>query len=149
MAVRTLVVLSVTLATLGCSSNSTPSSATTSSTSSTPAPAFSQTELVIGTGTTLSNGRFATVHYTLWLYDPAAPEQKGTQMETSVGGSPYRFLVGAGGVIRGWDLGVPGMRVGGQRRLIVPPSLAYGSSGKGQIGPNQSLVFDIELVLVE
>jgi FKBP-type peptidyl-prolyl cis-trans isomerase FkpA len=70
-------------------------------------------------------------------------------METSLNTTPHRFLVGAGSVIRGWDLGVPGMRVGGQRRLVIPASLAYGASGRGTIGPNQPLLFDLELLLVE
>ena len=143
IAVRTLLLLTLTLPALACSGDDpTPSSP---STPAIPQPAFTQTDLVVGTGATASNGRFATVNYTLWLYDPAAVEQKGTQMEANT----HRFLVGAGSVIRGWDLGVPGMRVGGQRRLVIPASLAYGASGRSSIGPNQPLLFDLELLLVE
>ena len=147
IAVRTLLLLTLTLPALACSGDDpTPSSP---STPTIPQPAFTQTDLDGGTGATASNGRFATIHSTLWRYDAAAPEQKGTQMETSLNTTPHRFLVGAGSVIRGWDLGVPGMRVGGQRRLIIPASLAYGASGRGTIGPNQPLLFDLELLLVE
>ena len=91
---------------------------------STPTTSFSQTDVVTGTGAEAVNGRRLTVHYTLWLYDPARPESKGQQLQTSVGGTPFSFVLGAGGVIRGWDQGVPGMRVGGTRRLMIPPSLA-------------------------
>jgi FKBP-type peptidyl-prolyl cis-trans isomerase FkpA len=146
MAVRSLVVMLLTLPALACSGDDSPSSP---SIPPPPAPPFTQTELVVGTGATAVNGRFATIHYTLWLYDPAAPEQKGMQMETSLNTIPHRFLVGAGSVIRGWDLGVPSMRVGGQRRLVIPYTLAYGASGSGSIGPYQSLVFDLELIRVE
>jgi len=89
-----------------------------------------------------------TVSYTGWLYDPARPEQKGTQFDTN---TSFPFVLGTGGVIRGWDLGVVGMRVGGQRRLVIPPELGYGAAGAGQgrIPPNASLVFDIELLSVQ
>ena len=114
-----------------------------------PAPAFSQVDLVVGTGADATVGRRLTVHYTLWLYDAAQPESKGRQMETSAAGAPFSFTLGAGQVIAGWDQGLVGMKVGGRRRLILPPSLAYGSSGSGSIPPNTSLVFDIELIGVQ
>jgi FKBP-type peptidyl-prolyl cis-trans isomerase FkpA len=113
-----------------------------------PSAPYSQTDLAVGTGTEVTAGRTATVHYTLWLYDPAQAESKGRQLETSAGGQPFSFPVGAGRVIRGWDQGVPGMRVGGRRRLIIPPELAYGSAGQGSVPPNATLVFDIELLAV-
>ena len=112
-------------------------------------PAFAQTDLVVGSGTEATAGRRLSVHYTLWLYDPAQPELKGRQMETSAGGAPFSFTLGAGQVIAGWDQGFAGMRVGGRRRLVVPPALAYGSRGQGSIPPNTSLVFDVELVAVQ
>jgi FKBP-type peptidyl-prolyl cis-trans isomerase FkpA len=117
----------------------------------TPPAAYSQTDVRVGTGAEAVNGRQLTVHYTLWLYDPAAVEFKGRQMQSSVGGTPFPFTLGAGGVIRGWDQGVVGMRVGGLRRLVLPPSLAYGATGTndGSIPPNTSLVFDIELLSVQ
>lgn len=89
-----------------------------------------------------------TVHYTGWLYDPAGPEQKGQQFDSSIGGQPFAFTLGSGLVIAGWDRGVAGMRVGGRRRLVIPAELAYGSSGRGGIPPNATLVFDIELLTV-
>ena len=69
--------------------------------------------------------------------------------DTSVGRAPFVFTVGAGQVIRGWDQGVPGMRIGGQRRLVIPAELAYGSRGSGPIPPNATLVFEIELLSVQ
>jgi len=114
-----------------------------------PTVSFSQSDIVVGTGAEAANGRRLTVHYTLWLYDPARPESKGQQLQTSVGGSPFSFVLGTGAVIRGWDQGVSGMKTGGTRRLVIPPSLAYGSSGQGSIPPNATLVFDIQLLEVQ
>ena len=85
------------------------------------------------------------VSYTGWLYDPARPDSKGTQFETNAG---FSFPLGVGRVIPGWDQGVVGMRVGGLRRLIIPPNLAYGSQANGQIPGNSTLVFDIMLLAV-
>src|SRR6187200_1438896 len=78
-------------------------------------------DLVVGTGTTATAGRFLTVNYTGWLQDTTKPENKGTMFDTSVGKTPYSFFLGFNQVIPGWDLGIPGMRVGGKRLLIVPP----------------------------
>jgi len=116
-------------------------SATSPSTSS---GQYSQTDLVVGTGTQVNAGNRATVAYTGWLYDTSKTNGKGTQFDSS---ASYTFTVGAGAVIKGWDQGVPGMKVGGQRRLILPPELAYGSAGAGNgaIPPNATLVFDITL----
>lgn len=109
---------------------------------------FSQTDLRIGTGAEATAGRRVTVSYTGWLYDAGQPEQKGRQFDSSVGRSPFAFTLGIGQVIAGWDRGVPGMKVGGQRRLIIPPELGYGAAGAGggTIPPNATLVFDIELL---
>lgn len=112
-------------------------------------PPFSQTDLVVGTGTEATAGRTLTVHYTLWLYDPAGAELKGRQVETSAGGAPFPFVLGAGRVIAGWEQGFGGMRVGGRRRLVIPPSLAYGSTPQEGIPANSTLVFDVELVAVQ
>jgi FKBP-type peptidyl-prolyl cis-trans isomerase FkpA len=139
----TFVILGTILASSACGDDSAPTAP------SLPTTTFSQTDLLVGTGAEAVNGRRLTVHYTLWLYDPARPESKGQQLQTSVGGSPFPFVLGAGGVIRGWDQGVPGMKVGGIRRLIIPPSLAYGSNGQGSIPPNATLVFDIQLLDVQ
>jgi FKBP-type peptidyl-prolyl cis-trans isomerase FkpA len=110
---------------------------------------FTQTDLRVGTGTEAAVGRRVTVHYTGWLYDPNAAENKGRQFDSSLtAGAPFPFTIGAREVIAGWDQGVPGMRVGGQRRLVIPPALAYGEPGRGPIPPNATLIFDIELLSV-
>jgi FKBP-type peptidyl-prolyl cis-trans isomerase len=83
------------------------------------------------------------------FYSGSGTDHKGPQFETSRGGDPFVFILGAGQVIAGWDQGVPGMRVGGIRRLVIPPSLAYGGTRNGIIPPNATLVFDIELVDVQ
>jgi FKBP-type peptidyl-prolyl cis-trans isomerase FkpA len=107
---------------------------------------FSQTDLRLGTGAPAANGNVLTVHYTGWLYNPAQPDQKGAQFDSSVGGTPFSFALGTGSVISGWDVGLVGIRLGGARRLVIPPSLAYGGSRTGPIPPNATLVFEIELV---
>jgi FKBP-type peptidyl-prolyl cis-trans isomerase FkpA len=106
------------------------------------------TDVKIGTGTEATNGRSLTVNYTGWLYSASAADHHGTQFDSSrnPGRSPFQFTLGTGQVIQGWDQGVLGMRVGGQRTLIVPPRLGYGNSANGNIPPNSSLVFDIELL---
>ena len=136
------ILIGTLLAASGCSSSNSPSSPSVTL----PRAEFTQTDLRVGTGTAASNGRSLTVSYTGWLYDPARPDGKGTQFDS---GPSLQFTLGSGGVIRGWDLGVVGMRVGGQRRLTIPPELAYGSAGRGSIPPNASLVFDIELLNVQ
>lgn len=126
-------------------------SSPTSSTSPEVNVPFSQTDLRLGTGTEAATGGTVTVHYTGWLYDGSAAQQKGRQFDSSVGRQPFVFRLGAGEVIRGWDQGFGGMRVGGLRRLVIPPDLAYGSTGAGggAIPPNATLVFEIELINVQ
>lgn len=115
-----------------------------------PSAAYSQTDLRAGTGADALVNRTITVNYTGWLFDPGQPEQKGRQFDTSVGRGPFSFVLGTGRVIRGWDQGVVGMKVGGLRRLVLPPDLGYGSAGSPPaIPPNASLVFDIELLTVQ
>lgn len=108
-------------------------------------------ELAAGEGEAIAPGSTAVVHYTGWLFDPQAEEGKGEQFDSSVDrGQPFRFPLGAGRVIAGWDQGVAGMRVGGQRRLVIPPHLGYGSRGAGGvIPPGATLVFDVELLGIE
>src|SRR4051812_8202132 len=89
--------------------------------------AYSQTDLVVGTGKVAANGNTVTTNYTLWLYNGAVPENKGTQLQ--IGSFP--FVLGTGAVVKGFDQGVLGMAVGGKRRLIIPPSLGYGAAGGG------------------
>jgi FKBP-type peptidyl-prolyl cis-trans isomerase FkpA len=103
---------------------------------------YSQTDLVVGTGALAVPGTQVTVAYTGWLHDSSRPDAKGTQFDSG----PYSFQLGTGNVIRGWHQGIAGMRVGGQRRLVIPPDLAYGSSSPGApIPPNATLVFDVTL----
>lgn len=111
--------------------------------------AYSQTDLVVGTGTIAANGNTVTVNYTGWLYDDSKTDKKGPQFETSLGGSTFSFVLGAGQVITGWDKGVVGMAIGGKRRLILPPSEAYGASRNSIIPPNATLIFEIDLVSIQ
>jgi FKBP-type peptidyl-prolyl cis-trans isomerase FkpA len=109
-------------------------------------PGFTQTDLRAGTGADAETGSFVTVHYSGWLFDPDRPEQKGGQFDSSAGGEPFSFFLGAGQVIQGWDQGLVGMRVGGLRRLVIPPSLAYGRIRTGPIPPHATLLFEVELL---
>lgn len=109
-------------------------------------------DLHVAPGEGISQGQVAVVHYTGWLYDPRANETKGTKFDSSRDrGQPFRFTIGAGQVIKGWEEGVQGMRVGSQRRLLIPADLAYGErgAGGGVIPPGASLVFDVELLGIE
>ena len=105
-------------------------------------------DTTLGTGATAKAGHKVTVHYTGWLYDANATEQKGRKFDSSRDRSePFAFNLGAGQVIRGWDEGVAGMKIGGQRTLIIPPQMGYGSRGAGGvIPPNATLLFDVELL---
>jgi FKBP-type peptidyl-prolyl cis-trans isomerase FkpA len=102
----------------------------------------------VGTGNEAAAGRQVSVHYTGWLYNAAAPDHKGTKFDSSRDrNEPFDFRLGAGQVIRGWDDGVVGMKVGGQRTLTIPPEFGYGARGAGGVIPgNATLVFDIELL---
>ena len=110
---------------------------------------YSQTDLVVGTGAEAVNGAFVTVDYTGWIYEEGVPEFKGRLFDTSVNRQPFAFRLGSRQVIQGWEIGGPGMRVGGIRRLILPPDLAYGSSGSGSIPPNATLIFEVQLLAVQ
>lgn len=101
------------------------------------------TDLRVGTGATLVAGQTISANYALWLYDPTGADLKGTAI--GAGQLPPTPLT-TNNLISGWVQGLPGMKVGGIRRLIIPPSLAYGSTGQGEIPPNAWLVFDIELL---
>ena len=102
----------------------------------------------VGTGAEAQAGMKVTVQYTGWLYDDSVKSKHGTQFDSSYdSGMPFSFVLGAGDVIEGWDHGVAGMRVGGKRTLLIPPALGYGARGAGgDIPPNASLVFDVELL---
>jgi len=137
----------LTLALAGCKRAETPAS--TEASAPAPAVAFQKIDTVAGTGKEAIKGATAVVNYTGWLYEPNAPQQRGVQFDSSVGRSPFSFNVGGGQVITGWDEGVPGMKVGGKRTLIVPASMGYGEGGAGPIPPNATLVFEVELLDVQ
>jgi len=122
------------------------------------APGFSQdktvttrsglkyTDLQVGTGEEAKKGMTVLVNYTGWLYQNG---KRGAQFDSSVGRKPFPFRIGNGDVIKGWDEGVAGMKVGGKRELIIPGNLAYGSQGyPGVIPPNATLDFEVELVSI-
>ena len=164
MTVRSLALVLSALAVLGCSSRDKPAetapaaapAATEAAAAPTDAPAstgtdtmaLQKTDLAPGNGVEIKSGQTALVHYTGWLYDAAAPENKGKKFDSSVDrNEPFEFPVGAGMVIKGWDEGVVGMKVGGKRRLVIPPEMGYGARGAGGvIPPGATLVFDVELV---
>lgn len=101
-------------------------------------------DMNVGSGKMAEPGMNVSVHYTGWLTD-------GTKFDSSVDrGQPFKFQLGAGQVIRGWDEGVKGMRIGGKRKLTIPPDMGYGANGAGGvIPPNATLVFDVELLDVQ
>jgi FKBP-type peptidyl-prolyl cis-trans isomerase len=107
-----------------------------------------KTDVKVGTGAEAKAGQQVSVHYTGWLYDAAAPDHKGKKFDSSLDRrTPFDFPLGAGLVIKGWDQGVQGMKVGGQRTLIIPANLGYGARGAGGvIPPNATLLFDVELL---
>ena len=104
-------------------------------------------DTVVGDGKEAAAGNHVDVHYTGWLYDESAPEQKGKKFDSSLDrGQLFSFPLGAGHVIKGWDQGVAGMKIGGKRTLIIPAEMGYGARGAGGvIPPNAILVFDVEL----
>ena len=123
-------------------------------TAAAPASAVStleSTDLAHGAGAAVAAGQTAVVQYTGWLYEPSAPDHKGKEFDSSLkSGTPFRFQLGAGQVIKGWDQGVVGMQIGGKRRLVIPAELAYGDRGAGDdIPPGATLVFDVDLVGIE
>ncbi|WP_414462230.1 FKBP-type peptidyl-prolyl cis-trans isomerase [Hyphomicrobium sp. DY-1] len=123
--------------------------AQTQGTSMTTTPSGLQYEdTVVGTGATPETGQICVMHYTGWLY---VDGKKGSKFDSSVDrGQPFEFPIGTGRVIKGWDEGVAGMKVGGKRTLIIPPQLGYGARGAGGvIPPNATLIFDVELLGVK
>src|SRR5688500_9600684 len=114
-------------------------------------PAYTRTDLQVGTGRVAQKGRNLSVHYTGWLYDHTRPDMKGRMFDSSRDRGQPSFELGAGQVIPGWDQGFDGMKIGGRRRLIIPPSLGYGVDGAagGIIPPNATLLFEMELLDVQ
>jgi FKBP-type peptidyl-prolyl cis-trans isomerase FkpA len=116
-------------------------------------PQIQSTDVKVGTGKELVAGNTAVVNYTGWFYRPLAAKQRGRKFDSSLnpGRTPLEFQVGARQVIKGWDQGVVGMKVGGKRTLIIPSDLAYGKRGApgGSIPPDTDLIFDVELLDVK
>jgi FKBP-type peptidyl-prolyl cis-trans isomerase FkpA len=106
--------------------------------------AFSTTDLTVGTGSVAASGNTVSTTYAIWLYSVAATDHKGTQLQ---GGTPPAFVIGSNTLIKGYEMAIVGMAVGGIRRVIVPPSLAFGTNGDstGAIPANAALVFEIQL----
>lgn len=115
------------------------------------AVALEKIDVKVGSGEEAVVGKTVNVHYTGWLFDAAAEDKKGEKFDSSHDRANYfSFLLGSGRVIKGWDQGVQGMKVGGKRTLIIPPSMAYGAQGAGGvIPPNATLVFDVELISLQ
>jgi FKBP-type peptidyl-prolyl cis-trans isomerase FkpA len=107
-----------------------------------------KSDATVGQGNEAVSGRQVTVHYTGWLYDESAADKKGRKFDSSRDrNDPFSFRLGGGQVIRGWDEGVAGMKVGGRRTLTIPPAYGYGAQGAGGvIPPNATLLFDVELL---
>ena len=111
-------------------------------------PGLTMKKLTNGYGRAAVAGDYASVHYTGWLYDENAPDGRGNKFDSSVDrGQPFQFPLGAGRVIRGWDLGVVGMLIGEKRELRIAPELGYGNRGAGSaIPPGATLLFEVELL---
>jgi FKBP-type peptidyl-prolyl cis-trans isomerase len=138
------------LATLTCALALTACGGSDDAPVTTPAPeTVSKVDLVVGTGIEATNGDSVTVAYTGWLQDTTKTENKGTQFDQATAATPFTFQLGKGTVIAGWDQGVPGMRVGGKRRLVIPPSLGYGAVARGNIPANSTLIFDVEVLAIK
>ena len=114
------------------------------------AAALAISELKAGSGPAVAAGQKAVMRYTGWLYEAAAPDRKGREFDSTRSGQSFSFIVGVGAVIKGWDRGVLGMKVGERRRLTLPADLAYGDAGAGGvIPPGATLIFDVELIAIE
>ena len=113
-------------------------------------PILEKIDTLVGTGQEATIGTRVAVHYSGWLRDPGAPLQHGKAFDNSLSRGPFTFQLGAGRVIKGWDQGVEGMKVGGKRTLIIPAELGYGArgAGNGVIPPNADLIFEIELIKI-
>lgn len=111
-------------------------------------PDLQRIDVRMGEGPPAATGDEVSVHYTGWLYEQTAPDKRGQMFDSSRDcGQPFVFPLGGGRVIRGWDEGVAGMRVGGTRELLIPAWLGYGAEGAGRvIPPGASLVFEVELL---
>jgi peptidylprolyl isomerase len=107
---------------------------------------FSQTDTVLGTGTQASSTNIVGIRYTFWLYSASAADHKGTKIDSNLtDATPYVFVLGDGTALKGLDQGVSGMKIGGQRTMILPASLAFGATASAAVPANSGLVFDVQL----
>lgn len=111
---------------------------------------FSQTDTVLGTGTQASSTNIVGIRYSAWLYSASTADHKGAKIDNNLtSATPYVFTLGSGAVLKGLDQGVSGMKIGGQRTLVLPASLAFGASGSATVPANAGLVFDVQLTDVQ
>jgi FKBP-type peptidyl-prolyl cis-trans isomerase len=139
----------VALAVAACASvpSRAPTDRSATGTFSTPVTELQYIDVGMGAGAEALPGMFIVLNYTGWLYDPFAPGYRGAKFDSSLDrDAAYGFFLDTGKVIKGWDEGVPGMKIGGRRTLAVPPGMAYGAGGSNVIPPNATLLFDIELL---
>ena len=148
MRLVSMVMCSVVFLVVGCGGSTTESGGTVAESNVTQ---LVKTDGKAGSGAEAQSGQQVTVHYTGWLYDPSKADSKGNKFDSSRDrNEPFSFRLGGGEVIRGWDEGVAGMKVGGQRTLTIPPDMGYGARGAGGvIPPNATLLFDVELLDVK
>ena len=124
-----------------------PTNRSAAGTFTTPVTELQYIDVGVGTGAEALPGTFVVLNYTGWLYDPSAPNYRGAKFDSSLDrDAAFGFYLDTGKVIKGWDEGVPGMKIGGKRTLAVPSGLAYGASGSSVIRPYATLLFDIELL---
>ncbi len=148
----TITLLLACFAAAGCNAQSTSSKQEKSAmTQSANITELQKIDTQVGTGREAEAGFNVTVHYTGWLFDPAAEGNKGKKFDSSLDRKqPFNFFLGGGQVIQGWDEGVQGMKIGGKRTLIIPSEMGYGARGAGgAIPPNANLIFDVELLDVK
>lgn len=161
MKTTTLLALAVALSSsvfmAACSDKTAPTATTAAAASASPSSPQAtdikmvdlvKTDVKVGDGTEATAGKMVSVHYTGWLYDEAAADKHGKKFDSSRDrGQPFQFPLGGGQVIKGWDQGVVGMKIGGQRTLVIPAEMGYGARGAGGvIPPNATLIFDVELL---
>jgi FKBP-type peptidyl-prolyl cis-trans isomerase FkpA len=144
-----IAVVVAALAVCACASapSKPPTDRSAAGTFTTPVTDLQYIDVGVGAGAEALPGTFVVLNYTGWLYDPFAPNHRGAKFDSSRDrDAAFGFYLDTGKVIKGWDEGVPGMKIGGRRTLAVPPGMAYGASGSSVIPPNATLLFDIELL---